>query len=130
MAKVKNLPQNNLALELLNHLLEDEVRRKARSNIAQSKEFSLLLEEAVKRYQSRFIEAAQVIDELIKISLEMRDAADRGAQLNLRDDELAFYDALAENPTAESILGDATLKAIAHELVECVWGAILPLTGS
>jgi type I restriction enzyme, R subunit len=120
LAEVKNLPQKNLALELLKRLLEDEVKSKARNNISQSKKFSVLLDAAVKRYQSGLIEAAQVIDELIKMAQEMREAANRGQQMNLREDELAFYDALAENPTAETILGDATLKAIAHELVESV----------
>lgn len=120
LADVKNLPQKNLALELLKRLLADEVKSKGRSNISQSKKFSEMLAEAVKRYQSGLLEAAQVIDELIKMAQEMREAADRGEKMNLREDELAFYDALAENPTAETILGDATLKAIAHELVESV----------
>ncbi len=120
LAEVRNIPQKNLALELLKRLLADEVKNKARSNISQSKKFSVLLEEAVKRYQSGLIEAAQVIDELIRMAQEMREAADRGEKMNLREDELAFYDALAENPTAETILGDKTLKAIAHELVESV----------
>lgn len=120
LAEIKGLPQKNLALELLKRLLEDEVTNRARSNISQSKKFSVMLEEAVKRYQSGLIEAAQVIEELIKMAQDIKEAADRGEQMNLREDELAFYDALAENPTAETILGDATLKAIAHELVESV----------
>jgi type I restriction enzyme R subunit len=120
LAEVKSLPQKNLALELLKRLLEDEVKRKASSNISQSMKFSVMLEQAVKRYQSGLIEAAQVIDELIKMAQDIREAASRGEKMNLREDELAFYDALAENPTAETILGDATLKAIAHELVESV----------
>ena len=120
LAEIKGLPQKNLALELLKRLLEDEVTSRARSNISQSKKFSLMLEEAVKRYQSGLIEAAQVIEELIKMAQDIKEASDRGEKMNLREDELAFYDALAENPTAETILGDATLKAIAHELVESV----------
>jgi len=120
LAGIKNLPQKNLALELLKRLLEDEVKSKSSSNISQGKKFSVMLAEAVKRYQSGLIEAAQVIEELIKMAQEMREAAQRGDKMNLREDELAFYDALAENPTAETILGDATLKAIAHELVESV----------
>lgn len=120
LADVKSLPQKNLALELLKRLLEDEVKNRASSNISQSKKFSVMLEQAVKRYQSGLIEAAQVIDELIKMAQDIREAANRGEKMNLREDELAFYDALAENPTAETILGDATLKAIAHELVESV----------
>jgi len=120
LAEIKGLPQKNLALELLKRLLEDEVTSRARSNISQSKKFSVMLEAAVKRYQSGLIEAAQVIEELIKMAQDIREATDRGVKMNLREDELAFYDALAENPTAETILGDATLKAIAHELVESV----------
>ncbi|RYZ87362.1 MAG: DUF3387 domain-containing protein, partial [Proteobacteria bacterium] len=84
------------------------------------KKFSVMLQEAVKRYQSGLIEASKVIDELIELAQKLRAEAERGKQLNLREDELAFYDALAENPTAETILGDATLKAIAHELVDSV----------
>jgi type I restriction enzyme R subunit len=120
LAEVKNIPQKNLALELLKRLLEDEVKTRGRTNISQSKKFSVMLEQAVKRYQSGLIEAAQVIDELIKMAQDIKDAANRGEQMDLREDELAFYDALAENPTAETILGDKTLKAIAHELVESV----------
>ncbi|WP_121355721.1 type I restriction endonuclease subunit R [Flavisolibacter nicotianae] len=120
LAEIKGLPQKNLALELLKRLLEDEVTSRARSNLSQSKKFSQMLEAAVKRYQSGLIEAAQVIEELIKMAQDIRGASDRGEKMNLREDELAFYDALAENPTAETILGDATLKAIAHELVESV----------
>ncbi|TDH26787.1 type I restriction endonuclease subunit R [Segetibacter sp. 3557_3] len=120
LASVRNLPQKNLALELLKRLLNDEVKNNSKSNVSQGKKFSKLLEEAVKRYQSGLIEAAQVIDEMIRLAKEMREAAERGEKLDLRQDELAFYDALAENPTAETILGDKTLRAIAHELVESV----------
>jgi type I restriction enzyme R subunit len=120
LAEIKGLPQRNLALELLKRLLEDDVKTRARSNAAQGKKFSVLLTEAVKRYQSGLVEAAQVIDELIKLAQRLRQEAERGKQLNLREDELAFYDALAENPTAETILGDVTLRAIAHELVDSV----------
>lgn len=120
LAEIKGLPQRNLALELLKRLLEDDVKARSRSNASQGKKFSVLLTEAVKRYQSGLVEAAQVIDELIKLAQRLREEAERGKQLNLREDELAFYDALAENPTAETILGDVTLKAIAHELVDSV----------
>jgi type I restriction enzyme R subunit len=75
-----------------------------------------MLEETVKRYQNRSIEAAQVIEELIKIAKEMREARKRGEELNLTDDELAFYDALADNESAKEVLGDDTLKKIAKEL--------------
>lgn len=120
LAEIKGLPQKNLALELLRRLLEDEATNTARTNASLGKKFSIMLAAAVKRYQSGLIEATRVIEELIKMAQEMREAAQRGEKMDLREDELAFYDALAENPTAETILGDATLKAIAHELVESV----------
>ena len=120
LAEIKGLPQKNLALELLKRLLEDDVKLKSKSNAAQGKKFSIMLSEAIKRYQSGLVEAAQVIAELIELAQRLREEAERGKKLNLREDELAFYDALAENPTAETILGDATLKAIAHELVDSV----------
>jgi type I restriction enzyme, R subunit len=120
LAEVKNMPQKNLAFELLKRLLEDELRSRARTNIAQSKKFSMMLAEAVKRYQNGLLEAAEIIAELIRMAQDIKEAGERGEKMNLREDELAFYDALAENPTAETILGDATLKAIAHELVESV----------
>jgi type I restriction enzyme R subunit len=79
-----------------------------------------MLAEAVRRYQNGRIDSARVIEELIKMAQEMREADKRGEKLNLRVDELAFYDALADNPTAEAVLGDETLKKIAHELVDSV----------
>ncbi len=79
-----------------------------------------LLAEAVKRYQNGLIDSAKIIEELIQLAMEIREADRRGEKLNLRVDELAFYDALADNPTAETVLGDHTLKLIAHELVESV----------
>lgn len=120
LAEIKGLPQRNLALELLKRLLEDEVKDRSRGNVSQSKKFSELLQQSVKRYQSGLIEAAEVIDELIRLAQKLKEESERGANLNLREDELAFYDALAENPTAETVLGNVTLKAIAHELVESV----------
>ena len=120
LAEVKNLPRKNLAFELLKRLLEDEVKGRARTNIIESRKFSVMLDAAVKRYQTSLIDSTIVIEELIIMAQDMREAAGRGEKLNMRDDEIAFYDALADNPTAETILGDATLKAIAHELVESV----------
>lgn len=120
LAELKGIPQKNLALELLRRLLEDDISSKARSNASQGKKFSVMLQEAVKRYQSGLIEASKVIDELIELAKKLKEEAERGKKMNMREDEIAFYDALAENPTAETILGDSTLKAIAHELVESV----------
>lgn len=120
LEQIKNLPRKNLALELLKRLLNEEIKIRSNTNLVQSRKFSEMLAEAVKRYQSGLIEAAQLIEELIKLAQEIRAADKRGEKLNLRVDELAFYDALADNPNAETILGDDILKAIAHELVDSV----------
>jgi len=120
LEQIKNLPRKNLALELLKRLLNEEIKIRSNTNLVQSRKFSEMLAEAVKRYQSGLIEAAQLIEELIKLAQDIREADKRGEKLNLRQDELAFYDALADNPTAETVLGDAILKAIAHELVDSV----------
>lgn len=120
LEQIKNLPRKNLALELLKRLLNDEIKKRSNTNLIQSRKFSEILAAAVKRYQSGLIEAAQLIEELIKLAQDIREADKRGEKLNLRQDELAFYDALADNPKAETILGDDILKAIAHELVDSV----------
>jgi len=120
MAEIQGMPRKNLALELLKRLLNNEIKNRSKTNLIQSKKFSEMLAQAVKRYQSGLIEAAAVIEELIKLAKEIRAADQRGEKLNLRVDELAFYDALADNPRAETILGDDILKAIAHELVDSV----------
>ena len=120
LEQIKNLPRKNLALELLKRLLNEEIKIRSNTNLVQSKKFSEMLAEAVKRYQSGLIEAAQIIDELIKLAQDIKAADQRGEKLNLRTDELAFYDAIADNPKAETILGDDILKAIAHELVDSV----------
>jgi len=120
MAEIQGMPRKHLALELLKRLLNNEIKNRSRTNLIQSKKFSEMLAQAVKRYQSGLIEAAAVIEELIKLAKDIRAADQRGEKLNLRVDELAFYDALADNPKAETILGNDTLKAIAHELVDSV----------
>ncbi|MGQ0793888.1 MAG: type I restriction endonuclease subunit R [Deltaproteobacteria bacterium] len=120
MAEIQGMPRKNLALELLKRLLNNEIKNRSKTNLIQSKKFSEMLAQAVKRYQSGLIEAAAVIEELIKLAKDIRAADQRGEKLNLRQDELAFYDALADNPKAETILGDDILKAIAHELVDSV----------
>jgi type I restriction enzyme R subunit len=120
LAQIRDLPRKNLALELLKRLLNDEIKQRTKTNLVQSKKFSEMLADAVKRYQSGLIDAAQVIDEMINLAKTIKEADKRGERLNLREDELAFYDALAENPKAETVLGDDVLKAIAHELVDSV----------
>ena len=91
-----------------------------RKNIVQQKSFLQLLENAIKAYTNKSIEAAQVIQELIELAKKVREKHNRGKDLGLNDDELAFYDALADNESSREVLGDATLKTIARELVEKV----------
>jgi type I restriction enzyme R subunit len=116
--EVRNLPERNLAVELLERLLEGEIKTRFATNIVQQAKFSDLLTNVVKRYQNRSIETAQVIEELIEMAKKFKEAADRGADLGLNTDELAFYDALANNEESVRELGDETLKKIAHELAE------------
>jgi type I restriction enzyme R subunit len=101
-------------------LLGDEIRTRARKNVVQARAFSDLLEAAVRRYQARAIEAAQVIEELIALAKDIRAAGRRGEELGLNEDELAFYDALAANESAREVLGDELLRVIARELVDVV----------
>lgn len=116
--EVRNLPERNLAVELLERLLEGEIKTRFSTNIVQQTKFSDLLANVIKRYQNRSIETAQVMEELIEMAKKFKEAADRGANLGLNADELAFYDALAKNENSVRELGDETLKKIAHELVE------------
>ncbi|AXO62810.1 type I restriction endonuclease subunit R [Ectopseudomonas oleovorans] len=118
LAEVRNLPVKNLAVELLERLLEGEIKSKFASNLAQEKKFSELLDSVIKRYQNRSIETAQVIEELIEMAKKFAAASKRGDQLGLNDDELAFYDALANNEASVRELGDEVLAKIAHELTE------------
>jgi type I restriction enzyme R subunit len=120
LAEVRDLPHRNLAVELLQKLLKDEVRSKLRKNLVQNRSFLELLERALKKYQSRAIETAQVIEELIALAKDLREASSRGAELGLTEDEVAFYDALEVNDSAVKVLGDATLKQIARDLVVAV----------
>jgi len=118
LADVKNLPERNLAVELLERLLEGEIKSRFAGNLVQEKKFSELLANVIKRYQNRAIETAQVIEELIAMAKKFREAANRGESLGLNDDEIRFYDALADNESAVRELSDETLKKIAHELTE------------
>jgi type I restriction enzyme R subunit len=114
------MPQRNLAVELLQKLMKGEVNARRRKNVVQARSFAEMLEQTIRRYQHRAIEAAQVIEELIQLANEMRAANARGESLGLNDDELAFYDALETNDSAVQVLGDATLRTIARELVATV----------
>jgi type I restriction enzyme R subunit len=120
LEEVSQMPQRNLALELLRKLLSDEIKNRSRRNLVQSRSFADMLEKTILAYQNRAIETAQVIDQLIQLAREMREANQRGEQLNLTEDELAFYDALEVNDSAVKVLGDENLKIIARELVDTV----------
>ncbi|OPY92738.1 MAG: hypothetical protein A4E73_00828 [Syntrophaceae bacterium PtaU1.Bin231] len=120
LAEVRGMPQRNLAVELLRKLLSGEIRTRRRKNIVQARSFAEMLEEAIRRYQNRAIEAAQVIEELIALAKRMREADARGESLGLSEDEVAFYDALETNDSAVKVLGDDTLRTIARELVRAV----------
>jgi len=120
LAEIQGMSRKNLALELLKRLLNDEIKNRKKTNLVQGKKFSELLADAVKRYQNGLIDSAKIIEELIHLAKDIREADQRGEKLNLHVDELAFYDALADNPTAETVLGDKTLKLIARELVDSV----------
>ena len=120
LAEVRGMPHRNLAVELLQKLLRGEVSTTRRSNVVQARKFSEMLEQSLRRYQNRAIEAAQVIEELIQLAQEMRAANARGESLGLSDDELAFYDALETNGSAVQVLGDEALREIARDLVETV----------
>ena len=115
------MPQRNLAVELLRKLLKGEIKsRSRRKNVVQARSFAEMLEQSLRRYQNRAIETAQVIEELIAARQGHARREQRGEELGLTDDELAFYDALETNDSAVKVLGDDTLRAIARELVETV----------
>jgi type I restriction enzyme, R subunit len=120
LAEVRDLPHRNLAVELLQKLLRGEIKARSKRNIVQARSFGDLLDGTVRRYQNRAIEAAQVIEELIGLAKDMREAEARGESLGLSSDELAFYDALETNDSAVAVLGEPTLKSIARELVDAV----------
>ena len=120
LAEVRGMPQRNLAVELLQKLLKGELATRRHKNVVQARSFAEMLEQTIRRYQNRAVQAAQVIEELIQLAIDMRAANARGEQLGLSDDELAFFDALETNDSAVKVLGDETLRGIARELVESV----------
>lgn len=117
LAEVRELPQRNLAVELLRKLIEDEIRTRFRRNVVQSRKFSEMLEASVKKYQNRSVETAIIIEELIRTARDVRDTVQRGEDLGLSDAEIAFYDALAESESARAVMQDELLRQIASELV-------------
>lgn len=120
LAEVKGMQYKNLALELLKKLLNDEIKTRQKTNLVQSKKFSEMLESAVRNYQNNLITSAQVIEELIKLAKDIKEADRKGADLGLDFREFAFYTALEVNDSAVSVLGDDVLRHIARELVDTV----------
>ena len=120
LEEVKGMKQKNLAVELLNRLLKGSIKGFSRRNLVQSKKFSELLEAAIRKYQNRAIETTQVIMELIELAKQISEAEKRGESTGLTPDELAFYDALADNESAKEIMGEDILKQIARDLTQSI----------
>lgn len=118
LADIQGLPQRNLAVEMLQRLLRDEVKSRSKTNVVQARSFREMLEASITRYQNRGIETAEVIQELVDLAKRMQAAKDRGEALGLNEAEIAFYDALAANNSAVVELGDDTLRTIAIELAD------------
>ena len=116
--EVRNMPAKNLAVELLERLMRDEIKAHTRTNVVQQKKFSDRLMESLRKYHNRAVETAQVIEELIQMAKEFKEAMERNESLGLNYDEIAFYDALAEKPEVLREMGDDTLKSLAAELTE------------
>jgi type I restriction enzyme R subunit len=118
LAEVRKIPQKNLAVELLQRLLKEEVRSRFKSNVVKQKRFSELLQASLTKYANRSIEAAQVIEELIAMAKQFRDEVEKVEAMGLSAAEVAFYDALANNRSAQELMGDQVLTQMARELAE------------
>ena len=117
LAEVQQMERKNLALEALRKLLNDGIRARSKTNVVQTRAFSLRLEDAVARYHANAITTAEVLQELILLAKDIRAARQRGDESGLSDEEIAFYDALAENESAVQMMGNDNLRLIAHELL-------------
>jgi type I restriction enzyme, R subunit len=124
LAEIRDLPQKNVAVELLQKLLAEDLKARKKKNVVQSEAFSDKLDKTIARYRNRAIETVQVIEELIALAKELKTAQTRGADLKLTDDELAFYDALETNDSAVAVLGDAVLTQIARELTQTIRNSV------
>lgn len=124
LAEVREMGKRNLAIEALKKLINGEVRSQAKRNVTQSKAFTERLEAAIARYHANALTTAQVLEELIQIAKDIRSARARGDETGLTDEEIAFYDALAENESARQAMGEPALRVIAHELVASIRGSV------
>ena len=124
LAEVREMKTKNLAIEALRKLINGEVRSQSKRNVTQSKAFTERLEAAIARYHANALTTAQVLEELIQLAKDIRAARARGEETGLTDEEIAFYDALAENESARQVMGEPTLRVIAHELVRVIKGNV------
>jgi type I restriction enzyme R subunit len=122
LAKVRDTPQKNLAIEALKKLIAEDVRSQSKRNVTQSRGFTERLEAAIGRYHANAITTVQVLEELIQLARDIRAARSRGEETGLSDEEIAFYDALAENESARTAMGEPALRLIALELVNSAVG--------
>jgi type I restriction enzyme R subunit len=124
LAEIQQIEKKNLALEALRKLLNDEIRSRSKTNVVETKRFSERLEAAIARYHTNAISTVEVLQELINLAKDVRAARTRGEDAGLSDDEIAFYDALAENDSAVQVMGNDSLKVIAHELLVSLKGSV------
>jgi type I restriction enzyme R subunit len=124
LAQVSKIPQKNLAVELLQRLLREEVQTRFKTNVVKQRRFSELLQASLNKYANRSIEAAQVIEELIAMAKQFRDEAEKVEAMGLSVAEVAFYDALANNQSAHDLMGDEVLMNMARELAEKLRGSL------
>src|SRR5439155_4162549 len=124
LAEVQTTEKKNLAIEALKKLINGDVRAQSKRNVTQSKAFSERLEAAIARYHANAITTAQVLEELIQLAKDIRSARARGEETGLTSEEIAFYDALAQNENARQVMGEPTLRVIAHELVTIIKGNV------
>lgn len=120
LKEVQGMEHKNLAIELLKKILNDEVKARAKSNLVVSKKLLEMLQSAIKRYQNNLLSTAEIIQELIRIAKELKEADEQGQKLGLNNDEVAFYNALEVNDSAVQVLGDETLRDIAREIADKV----------
>ena len=120
LAEVRDLDKKNLALEALRKLINGEVRSQTQRNVTQAKAFSERLESAINRYHTNALTTVQVLEELIQLAKDIKAARQRGEETGLSDEEIAFYDALADNESARDLLGEPALRVIAHELMKTI----------
>lgn len=120
LLEVQGMQHKNLAIELLKKILNNELKVRAKTNLVKSKKLLEMLEGAIKRYQNNLLTTAEIIQELINIAKQIKEADKEGEKLGLNNDEVAFYNALEVNDSAVQVLGDDTLKEIAREIADKV----------